>query len=111
MWEDRTPARPGSSQDASGLTDGCESGGSDAGAAERTVESFDSLEEAEAAVRRLEHEKRALVQLLGLYRSQIEEVSTAALRLYPLAHSAVVTAGGTLDRPECLTRPLPELPD
>jgi hypothetical protein len=49
-------------------------------------------------------------RLAAEYRARVCEVSNAALRIYPLAHSAVVTAGGTLAKPECFTRPLPPLP-
>ena len=45
-----------------------------------------------------------------IHRARVTEVSNAALRIYPLAHSAVVSAGGTLAKPECFTRPLPPLP-
>ena len=44
------------------------------------------------------------------YRQRVVEVSGAALRIFPLAQSAVAAAGGTLSQPECFSRMLPPLP-
>ena len=51
-----------------------------------------------------------LHRLACVYREREAEVRRAALRIFPLAHSAVVNAGGTLEQPECLARGLPPLP-
>lgn len=59
---------------------------------------------------RLQTQLVAMHRLASQYHARVCEVQDAALRMFPLAHSAVVTAGGTLAQPECFTRPVPPLP-
>ena len=73
-----------------------------------------------AARRRLSAVHKEVSQLRGQldwlqrlatdYHARVCEVSDAALRIFPLAQSAVFTAGGELPVPECFSRPLPPAP-
>ena len=68
------------------------------------------LDAASMSAEELRAQLEMMHQLAHEYRNRIIEVRSAAARIFPLAHSAVVTAGGTLEQPECLTRPIPPLP-
>ena len=75
--------------------------------ASRTSEPAASAEGEEAVLRA---QLAAMTRLAREYHARICEVSGAALRLFPLAQAAVLSAGGSLGKPECFTRPLPPMP-
>lgn len=88
-----TAAQDGGESSGAGAS-GAEGGASDAGAEQAHLRW--QLE----TLHRLAHE----------YHERVVEVRRAAMRLFPIAQSAVANAGGTLTQPECLARALPPLP-
>ena len=58
----------------------------------------------------LRQQLEAMQCLAAEYHARALEVREAANKIFPLAHSAVVAAGGELLRPECFMRPVPPLP-
>ena len=59
---------------------------------------------------KLRQQLEAMQRLAAEYHARALEVREAANKIFPLAHSAVVAAGGELLRPECFMRPVPPLP-
>ena len=117
VWEHHTFGRPDSVEgDAHG------GGGAEAGDGDEDVVDVEEgigangampampLDAASMSAEELRAQLEMMHQLAHEYRNRIIEVRSAAARIFPLAHSAVVTAGGTLEQPECLTRPIPPLP-
>tara|TARA_B100000524_G_scaffold134699_1_gene67137 strand:+ start:21 stop:206 length:186 start_codon:yes stop_codon:yes gene_type:complete len=52
-----------------------------------------------------------LCALLLEYREMLVETRQAVGALFPLAQSAVVGAGGTLEQPKVVQKPMPSIPD